>query len=253
MVMQFVRNVARKSGQSSLLAVEAAKTRLARQIGASSGLFYVPKVVSFDSEVGVLEFERIDGLITLRELAMRKDVRLYPLLKKAGHSLAIVHAQLFLPGEIKHELPPEWMGGSEENVFIHGDFNLCNVCFREDLDQLVILDWSAAPLLGGTPVFGSRYFDILWFVSHAFISAPNRRLFRWDSKGIADALIEGYARAIQPNTVDKLRIYWPRLLQLHRRSVWHIASRQKLCRACVWMVSQSFLYCKLWRYGRRFY
>lgn len=250
--MEFVGETVRKTGRPDLLAVEAAKTRQAFEIGKSSGLFYVPRVLRFDAQAGMLELERVEGLVRLIEMGVRKDKQLGELLKKAGQALAVIHKQLVLPDEMKHELPLEWMGGSGDNVFIHGDFDLSNVCFQERLGRLVILDWSAAPLLRRTPVFGSRYFDILWFVSDAFSSAPNRGLFSWDAEGIADAFIEGYATAIKPRTLDKLRVYWATLLRLHRRSVWYQAVHREFHRALAYLGSQSFLYYKLWRYGRRF-
>ena len=107
--MEFVDDIARKTGQASLLAVEAAKASRALEIGKDTGLFSVPKVVNLDAEAGVLEFERLGGLVTLLDLAVRKDRRLPELLEKAGRALAVIHAELTLPEEMKHELPAGWM------------------------------------------------------------------------------------------------------------------------------------------------
>jgi tRNA A-37 threonylcarbamoyl transferase component Bud32 len=244
--MEFIGGIARKTGSPALLAVEALKTRKAAEIGKNTGLFYVPKVVNFDSEAGVLEFEWLKDTVTLLKLAVGRNELLSGLLEQAGQALAVVHEQLILPNSMRHELPPEWMGSSDDNVFIHGDFTLCNVCFHEQSEQLVILDWSAAPLLGRTPVFGSKYFDILWFVGHAFSAAPNRGLFSWNPERIADAFIKGYAMAIQPKKLDKLNFYWSRFLRLYKRNVWYQVRHRELYRACVYISSQSFLYYKLW-------
>jgi len=56
----------------------------------------------------VLDFERLDELSTLLDLAIRKDKRLYELLERAGRALAVVHEQLTLPDEMKQNLPAEW-------------------------------------------------------------------------------------------------------------------------------------------------
>jgi len=82
--MEIVGEIIRKTGEADTLAIEAAKTSKAFDIGKDCGLFYVPKVINFDAKAGVLEFERLDGLVTLLDMAARKDHRLFELLKKAG-------------------------------------------------------------------------------------------------------------------------------------------------------------------------
>ena len=99
--MEFIGDIVRKTGESSILAVEAAKASRAFEVGKDCGLFYVPKVVNFDAKAGVLEFERLSDLATLLDLAVRKDQRLPGLLKKAGEALAVVHKKLVLPEEMK--------------------------------------------------------------------------------------------------------------------------------------------------------
>ena len=189
--MEFVGDIARKMGESSLLAVEAAKASRALEIGRNSGLFRVPRVVNFDAEAGVLEFERLQKLSTLLDLAVRKDARLPGLLEKAGRALAVVHEELTLPEEMKLALPSAWMCRAGENVCIHGDFACINVCFHEPSDKLVILDWSAAPMVARTPTFGSRYFDILLFVSSLFQGAPCAKVFGWDAAAMAETFLKG--------------------------------------------------------------
>jgi len=149
--MEFEGDIARKRGEPSLLAVEAAKASRALEIGKHSGLFRVPRVINLDAETGVLEFERLRELATLLDLAVRKDARLPGLLEKAGRALAAVHEELTLPEDMKVALPSIWMCRAGENVCIHGDFACINVCVDESSDELVILDWSAAPIVGRTP------------------------------------------------------------------------------------------------------
>ena len=226
--MEFVGDIARKMGESSLLAVEAAKASRALEIGRNSGLFRVPRVVNFDAEAGVLEFERLQKLSTLLDLAVRKDARLPGLLGKAGRALAVVHEELTLPEEMKLALPSAWMCRAGENVCIHGDFACINVCFHEPSNKLVILDWSAAPMVARTPTFGSRYFDILLFVSSLFQGAPCAKVFAWDAAAMAETFLKGYG---QTTSGKKLKHYSPEMCRLQRDNIRNLSKQRSLIKA----------------------
>jgi len=219
--MELIDNIARKTGEPNVLAVEAAKASQAFDIGRESGLFYVPKVVNFDEEAGLLEFERLSDLVTLLDLAICKDKRLPDLLKNAGKALAVIHRDLVLPEEMKHDLPPEWMDSEDDNVFIHGDFASINICFREPSNELVIVDFSAAPMVGRTPTFGSRYFDILLFISSIFHGAPLRRAFNWNADTMAEAFLSGYAECAPDINANKLKSLAQNICRLQQRNIRH--------------------------------
>lgn len=238
-------DIFRKTADARVLTVEAAKASRALEIGKDSGLFRVPKVVNFDSGAGVLELERLSGLVTLLDLAVRKDPRLPALLEKAGQALAVVHEKLILPEEMKCEMPPEWMGPCGENVFIHGDFACINVCFDEPSGKLVIVDWSAAPLVGRTPTFGSRYFDILLFISSIFHGAPWRRILSWDGKEMARAFLRGYCSAVPRITSSKLRDYASKIGRLQRKNIAAMARRRRLLRAVGYVGCHMLMYARL--------
>ena len=95
--MELIGDIVRKTGEPEVLVIEAAKATRAFEIGRDSGLFNVPKVLNFDADTGVLDFEKIDDLATLLDLAIRKDQRLLELLRKTGRALGVVHGQLTLP------------------------------------------------------------------------------------------------------------------------------------------------------------
>jgi tRNA A-37 threonylcarbamoyl transferase component Bud32 len=249
--MEFVGDIARKTGDPSLLAVEAAKASKALDIGRDCGLFSVPKVANFDAEAGVLEFERLKGLSTLLELAVRRDGRLPELLGKAGQSLAIIHEELILPEGMKHELPPAWMGPSSENVFIHGDFACINVCFQEPSGRLVILDFSAAPMVGRTPTFGSRYFDILLFMSSLFQGAPWTRMFDRDAGEMAEAFLEGYGKASSETKLTRLNDYSAEILRLRRKNIWNLSRQRSPVRAPVYISWQMLMHARFRSFLRK--
>ena len=75
--MEFIGDIARKKASPSLLAIEATKSELAGEIGKDSDLFYVPRVLNFDQDNGVLDFERLNNLVTLLQLAIDRDSRLF--------------------------------------------------------------------------------------------------------------------------------------------------------------------------------
>lgn len=248
--MECRSDIFRKAADARILAIEAAKASRALEIGKDSGLFSVPKVVNFDSGAGVLEFEKLSGLVTLLDLAVRKDPRLPGLLEKAGQALAAVHEKLILPEEMKCEMPPEWMGPSDENVFIHGDFACINVCFHEPSGGLVIVDWSAAPVVGRTPTFGSRYFDILLFISSLFHAAPWRRILRWDGKGMALAFLRGYRSAAPQITLSKVKDYASKIGRLQRKNIPVMARRRRPLRAAGYVGCHMLMHARLYLFLR---
>jgi tRNA A-37 threonylcarbamoyl transferase component Bud32 len=249
--MEFVADIARKTGDAKLLAVEAAKASRALEIGKDTGLFSVPKVIKLDPQAGVLEFERLSGLVTLLDLAVRKDRRLDDLLEKAGRALASIHAELTLCEEMKHELPAEWMNSCDDNVFIHGDFACINVCFHEPSDELVILDFSAAPIVGRTPAFGSRYFDILLFVSSLFHGAPYRRVLSWDAGKMARVFLRGYAKAAPQVELNRLKDHASKICRLQRQNMWQLARQRWPLRAAGYVLCQMLMHARLCLFLRK--
>jgi aminoglycoside phosphotransferase (APT) family kinase protein len=246
--MEIIKDIIRKTGEPDMLAIEAAKASKAFEIGKDCGLFYVPKVVKLDTNAGVLEFERIDGLVTLLDLAARKDLRLFELLNKAGQALSVIHEKLVLPENMKHELPAEWMACPGDNVFIHGDFAGFNLCFDEPAGRLVILDWSSAPLLGNIATYGSRFFDTIWFVSFIFYGAPRRCLFNWDASSMADAFLDGYAER-HPEIIQRLSIdFLPLMRRYYRKTVWYLAKQRSWYKAARYLLYQLLIYPRFARY-----
>jgi len=250
--MEFVGNIVRKTGESNMLAVEATKSSRAFEIGKESGLFYVPKVVSFDAKAGVLEFERLSDLVTLLDLAVRKDQRLFELLQKAGQALAVVHEKLILPDEMKYELPSEWMNSPDENVFIHGDFACINVCSHGPSGELVILDWSAAPLVERIPTFGSRYFDILLFTSSIFHGLPYREVFSWNAKGMTDAFLRGYVKSVPEVKLNRFKNYSSKICRLQRKNIRQLARRRHPLRAVGYISYQMLMNARLYLFLHKY-
>lgn len=205
--MEFSGDVARKRGPGDRLAIEAAKTRAAADVGARTGLFHVPAVVRFDAPAGVLETERLHGFVSLLQLVLRRDPRLLGVCERVGRALAAVHAELRLADELRMPLPPPLAGEPADQCVLHGDLNGSNVGFDPDTDRVVIVDWSAAPALGIAATIGSRYFDILWFALFFFRFRPGSALVGWSPERWAGAFLAGYADESGRFSADALRAY----------------------------------------------
>ena len=243
--MEMIGDVVRKTGEPNLLAVEAAKASAGFAIGKDSGLFRVPKVVKLDPEAGLLDFERLDGLVTLLDLAVRRDKRLAGLLEQTGRALAVIHEKLTLPEAMKHELPPEWSGPREQNVFIHGDFACINVCHYETSNELVIVDWSAAPSVGRTPTFGSPHFDILMFISSLFHGAPCRDVFSWDGPGMSRAFLAGYCSASPNLRLSGMKDHAQLICRLQRKIHRHLARQKRPLSAAGYLCCHTLMNARL--------
>lgn len=197
--MILMEEIFKKFVPNKHIKIELMKTKQATHIAEETGLFYVPKVLSFDVEKGLLEIEHLKRLRTLEELAICNDDRLPNLIEKLGRALVAIHNNLTLPSELKINLPDEWMSPNGDNVFIHGDLTMCNVCIHEPTERLVIVDWSSAPIFDMVATFGTRYFDIIWFISHIFYKMPIKCVFKWKANRLTDKFMNGYTTGKNSN------------------------------------------------------
>jgi len=179
-----------KSGNPRHMRIEVEKSKRARRIGKASGLFRVPKVVDFDETRGVAVFERVPGLQTLRRAAVWGP-EYEALAERIGAALAVIHRDLTLPPDMVIPLPEDFRGGGGE-VFLHGDFGIKNICLDPATSSLVIVDWQFTDVHGGKATFGSRYFDIIWFVNTLLWSPTPRYLTSDPVNPVARRFLEGY-------------------------------------------------------------
>jgi tRNA A-37 threonylcarbamoyl transferase component Bud32 len=192
--MEFLGDIARKSGDASLLRVEAEKSRLAALVGSNSGLFRVPNILQFDEKSGTLDFERIRSLVTFSSFVSQNfaDSNVVELTARAGRALARIHLDLRLNDAMQHPLPNDWMTSLAENVFIHGDLTANNICVDESDMSLVVVDWSAAPMVGRRATLGPRGFDVICFVRHLHFAAPWAKTLNWPAPSLSDCFMRSY-------------------------------------------------------------
>ncbi len=186
----FTEQTVIKTGPQDRIRVEAEKTRQAFLVAKISGAFRVPAVLDYTEEKGVIVFERIHGLAPVRNTRTGALPTLR-MVENVGRALAVVHRELDLSEDLKIVLPPEfsWPGAG---VFLHGDFNGSNVCAAPGATVPVIIDWQMTSVHGGQATYGTRYFDILWFVNFLLWTPTARYLFHDPVMPLARSFLHAY-------------------------------------------------------------
>tara|TARA_Y100000294_G_scaffold176182_2_gene197937 strand:- start:23 stop:799 length:777 start_codon:yes stop_codon:yes gene_type:complete len=186
------KKVFQKIGPPEILYIEYLKSKAASKLGRNTNLYEVPKVKNYNINDGIIEFEYIEDLNTIYDLMSIKSVHLPKIVKQLGITLASIHNDFALPKKYKNNLPIEWMDIAKDNVFIHGDFTLRNTCFHTPSKKLYILDWSTTPLMNQQWTFGTRHFDILWFIRSIYIDSPNKIFSPRYIRNLANLFLKGY-------------------------------------------------------------
>lgn len=202
MPVAFVGDVARKQGEPTQLAREAARTVAAVAVAPPDVL--VPRVVRSDVP-GVLDTARVPAYRSLYALAVAGDPRLEARVTAAGRALAHFQRRLRPPAWDGPVMPPPFDGPAGARVAVHGDFNGSNVGWDTAGDRLVVLDWSPAPTLGVHGDLGSRWFDPLWFAIFFFRFRPFDLRVAWRPEAWAGAFLTAYDPA--PGAVAELAAF----------------------------------------------
>ena len=182
-----------KSGQPRLIALEAEKSRRAGRIGKETGLFRVPEVLDLDEAKGVAVYERIIGFRTLEEVGLRGRPG-EALAERAARALAAVHRRLTLPPDMIVPLPAE-IADPGRDVVLHGDYGLRNIGLTPGSDVPVILDWQFSDMHGGMSSYGTRYFDVVWFVNNLLWAPRPAYLFGDPVRPLSRAFVRTYFEA----------------------------------------------------------
>lgn len=185
-------DVVLKTDDPKSMRMEAEKTRRARNIADSCGLFRVPKVLAYDESTGQIKFQFLHSLSSIKDVLNSGDTY-KPIMRNIGQALAVIHKELTLPDEMKFCLPQEY-NLSSSKVFLHGDYCLGNIYISDIDGKPVILDWHATPKIGGKATYGTRYFDLMWFVYSLFYRPFNRQRYKIAAPAspMAREFLDGY-------------------------------------------------------------
>lgn len=189
-VLQFKKDTVIKKAEPKLMRIEVEKTKRAYTIGQECGFFRVPAVLDYDETRGVAVFERLNGIRPVHSI-LHKTNQAQDLIQRIGLILAIIHQRLTLPNDMAIALPAE-LDATGTEVFLHGDFNGINVCLTVRSSEIVILDWQMTSRHGGQATYGSRYFDLIWFVNYMLWTPTLRYLLCDPVTPIAKIFLTSY-------------------------------------------------------------
>lgn len=185
-----------KTGDPELMRLEAIKTIEAEKIAQKTNLFRVPHILDFNQTQGIIKYEFIDGLQALRGIVSENSYQ--SAMNQVGKSLAAVHQSLTLPQEFAVPLPPEYdFINDRKEVFLHGDFGIGNMFLNKNDNSLVILDWQATRKIGSRATYGTRYFDLAWFIYNMFYRPSSRQRYKMNvpAEQMSRVFLESYFEA----------------------------------------------------------
>lgn len=181
-----------KTGVPELMRIEADKTARACEIAGNCGLFEVPKVLDYDHSTGRVTFELIRDIRPMRQVVNAENMAC--LMNTTGRILTIIHRHLTLPKDMIIPLPQQYRLENTD-VFLHGDFALCNIYLNTDSNRIVVIDWQVqSRKLNVNATYGTRYFDIMWFVYNLFYRPVRRKRYRMAvaAEPMAREFLNGY-------------------------------------------------------------
>jgi hypothetical protein len=164
-------NVVIKVQQPEASRRERLRTLAGQDVAQQTGLFVVPRIVSFDDSSGEIVFERLE-LMEMRRALSSLD-RSLELVERAAGALAAIHRYL---KPYRHavsinagEVGPSPAG---DRVSIHGDFGMRNVFYIPGSDGLAIIDWSNAHWMGVDADIAEPEIDVAVFILSLFHRRP---------------------------------------------------------------------------------
>ena len=244
----------RKRVDPHLAAPEAEITQAAHDLGRCSGQFEAPRVLGCNPTTGVIEFDRVHGLLTVGQV-LRERPGDVGILHRIGHILAHIHTNLKIHPRLRHTAPLLWPASQRDTVTVHGDFNTINVACRAGGESIVLLDWASARALGPRITVGPRYVDLAQFLRSLVVHQANPlravRLFRRRAKAFLDGYEQTLGRRLDGRVVRDtlLRISTTHL----RESLRGQRCCRRLSRAAVGLLGHAVLCSasKAWIYGRQ--
>jgi len=172
------KNQVLKKDESGKIELEVKMTKHACELSKTSGLFHVPHVLDYNCQEGWILFEYVPNIQPLYKFIVDQPL-MSELSARLGKSIAFIHNNLKLSENEARVLPDDLNkpDRSDGKAFIHGDFNLVNVQYNKEHDQLVILDWSFTTLIDQTCNWGGIFWDLGW-MTQSIITVPPFYFFR---------------------------------------------------------------------------
>jgi hypothetical protein len=150
---------------------ERLRTEAGRTVGQQTGLFDVPKILSFDDSRGEIVFERLS--MTRFRQALSGGNQGTELVHRAAMALAAIHRRLELNDVVAGGSPGGLGTSYRGSVPLHGDFGMRNIFCIPSTDRLVLIDWTNADWIGVDADVGPPEIDLAVFL----VSLFHRRVF----------------------------------------------------------------------------
>jgi hypothetical protein len=150
---------------------ERLRTMAGQEVGRQTGLFVVPRIVSFDDSRGEIVFERLQ--MTELRRALSDLGRSMELVERAAGALAAIHRHLKSgDGATRVYAGDIGIGPAKDPVPIHGDFGMRNVFYLRESNGLAVIDWANAHWMGIDADLGAPEIDIAVFLMSLFHRRP---------------------------------------------------------------------------------
>lgn len=150
---------------------ERVRTEAGRTVGQQTGLFVVPKILSFDDSRGEIVFERLT--MTAFRRALSGGNQGMELVHRMAMALAAIHGRLELPDVLDGGSPGGLRPSDRRSVPLHGDFGMRNIFYIPSTDRLVLIDWMNADWTAVDADLGPPELDLAVFL----VSLFHRRVF----------------------------------------------------------------------------
>jgi hypothetical protein len=146
---------------------ERLRTLAGQEVGRQTGLFAVPRIVSFDDSRGEIVFERLE--MTALRPALSLLGRSRELAERAAGALAAIHEHLkWSDGATPIRADDTGIGPARDPVPLHGDFGMRNIFYLPGSNGLAVIDWANAHWIGVEADLGAPEIDISVFLMSLF-------------------------------------------------------------------------------------
>ena len=150
---------------------ERLRTLAGREVGQETGLFVVPRVLSFDDAAGTIVFERL-ALTSLRA-ALTDPVGGMEIAERLARVLAAIHNRMKVSVTPVIRVTDPTTDSARAAVPVHGDFGIANLLFQSGTARIAVIDWSNADWTGVDADVAPPEVELAVFLTSLF----HRRLF----------------------------------------------------------------------------
>lgn len=189
-----------KKVRPELCSIEAERTKEARKIADSTGLFIVPEVLEVNEPDGILVLEYLPNLVHPMESIAVGATSHTTIADNIGVAIALLHRGMDMSNARKQGTRAGGDHANESDVVLHGDCHPGHTLWSESEGRAAIIDWSGMYVRGENATvrtFGPGHRDVVyWIVELASwsIYGKNTKTLMGGSE-IVKNFLSGYERS----------------------------------------------------------